>query len=349
MSNSEFHLSSSTRALSTSSSAAHLIEQKERIEHAMVEGDTALVLDTSKAFLESLFKTILSDRVEAPDLTQDMSPLYKAVRDILPLNNDAQACEIIKRLTNSIVHNVGELRNRFGAASHGDDGYFENPIDISEAEMIAHVVDGMAGFLYRKHKTHGNPELAARIYHRDYAGFNDYLDGQREGYRIVLDEERAIDLSPSYLLFAADEEAYRELLIQFLAAEKEDLDDSLPLPVDAPKEVQQDLPIDGSEMVDIVSLEEGARLVKQSMLVEGLDQDSVADTDLIQLSEFITDYAKNKAGIDWQNRESLKASFRTIIRRKLMSIAFPDEYLNIALDAVIQKTAELYPSRMGTS
>lgn len=222
MNNSRFHLVSSTRALADSKEASYLIEQKERVEQALVGGDAALVLDTSKAFLESLFKTILSDRVEKPDLTLDMSPLFKCVRDILPLNNDAQACEIIKKLTNSIVHNVTELRNRFGAASHGDDGYFENPIDISDAEMIAHVVDGMAGFLYRKHKTHGDPGVAARIYYRDYPDFNDYLDGQYEGYNMVLGEGKSLELSPSMVLFSADESMYREMLLQYLSTEEED-------------------------------------------------------------------------------------------------------------------------------
>jgi hypothetical protein len=222
MSNSEFHLASSTRALASSKTASHLIEQKERIEHALVGGDAALVLDTAKAFLESLFKTILSDRVDAPDLTKDMSPLYRSVREILPLNNDANACEIFKRLTNSIVHSVAELRNRFGAVSHGDDGYFENPIDIAEAEMIAHVVDGMAGFLYRKHKTHGDPELAARIYYRDYPEFNDYLDGQYEEYIMDLGEGKALELSPSMLLFSADENMYREMLLQYLSTEEDE-------------------------------------------------------------------------------------------------------------------------------
>ena len=74
MSDPEFQLSSSTRALAGSTSASYLIEQKERIEHAMISGDPALVLDTAKAFLESLFKTILSDRIAAPDLTLDMGP-----------------------------------------------------------------------------------------------------------------------------------------------------------------------------------------------------------------------------------------------------------------------------------
>lgn len=222
MSDSEFHLSSSTRALAGSASAAHLIEQKERIEHAMVDGDAALVLDTSKAFLESLFKTILSDRVTEPDLTLDMSPLYKSVRDILPLNNNAKACDILKKLTNSIVHNVADLRNKYGAASHGDDGYFKNPIDISEAEMIAHVVDGMAGFLYRKHKTYGDPALAARIYYKDYPEFNDFLDGQYDAYHMPLGEGKSLDLPPSMILFSADESMYREMLLQYLSTEKED-------------------------------------------------------------------------------------------------------------------------------
>lgn len=222
MSDSEFILFSSTKAIAGSSEAVHLLEQKERLEQAVVAKDSALALDMAKAFLESVFKTILSDLLDNPDLNQDMNALYRSVRDNLPLNHDAEAANILSRLTNSIVYNVNELRNRYGAASHGDDGYFENPIEITEAEMVAEVVDGMVGFLYRKHKNQGNPELAARIYYRDYPEFNDYLDGQYEGYSMILGQGKSLNLSPSMLLFSADESMYREMLLQYLSTEEED-------------------------------------------------------------------------------------------------------------------------------
>lgn len=147
MSETGFYLSSSTRAIAGSENAVNLIRQKERVEQAMASGDPALVLDTSKAFLESIFKTILSDRIENPDLDKKMSPLFVDVRNALSLNRDENARGLIRNISGAIVHNVAELRNKFGAASHGDDGYFDNPIGITEAEFVAQVVDGLAGFL----------------------------------------------------------------------------------------------------------------------------------------------------------------------------------------------------------
>ncbi|MCK9201297.1 MAG: abortive infection family protein [Gallionella sp.] len=225
MSDSEFFLSSSTRALAGSNDAIHLIEQKERVEQAVVSNDPALTLDTAKAFLESIFKTILSDRVTAPNLEQDLSPLYRSVRDVLPLNRDEAVNDILKKLTNSIVHSVAELRNNYGAASHGDDGYFENPIEMPEAEMVARVVDGMAGFLFLKHKAHGNPELAARIYYGEYPEFDDFLDNQWEGYELPLSTEHNISLPASKIIFLSDPSAYREMLLQYLSSENDDQDE----------------------------------------------------------------------------------------------------------------------------
>lgn len=349
MSDSAFFLASSTRAIAGSEDAVHLIEQKERVEQAVISNDPALTLDTSKAFLESVFKTILLDRVHEPDLSIDMSPLYRNVRDVLPLNRDRAANEILKNLTNVIVHNVAELRNKYGAASHGDDGYYENPIEMPEAEMIAHIVDGMAGFLFRKHKAHGNPELAARIYYNDHPAFNDYLDGQREGYKIVLDEERAIELSPSYLLFTADEDAYRELLIQFLAEEKQEREHGEGTPIIEqipahPQVIEEHLP-----EIEVIPIDDGVQQIMHAMLVNDEARMSVRNEQIQGVAEFVADYAQKYVGVDWQNRDSQIARFRALIRRHLIRVSFSEAFFEQAVDAAIKKAAELYPSRMGES
>lgn len=220
-----FSLSSSTRALANSEDAVHLIEQKGRVEQAVTANDPALTLDTAKAFLESVFKTILSDRVREPNLDQDLSPLYKCVRDVLPLNRNCDANEILKRLTNSVVHHLAELRNNYGAASHGGDGYFDNPIEMPEAEMVARFVDGLAGFLFYKHKAHGDPTVAARIYYGEYPEFDDFLDNQWQGYELPLSPEHSISLPASKIIFLTDPDAYREMLLQYRSSEKDNLDD----------------------------------------------------------------------------------------------------------------------------
>jgi len=214
-------LTSLDRAIASSEGAVHLVEQKVHLESALTANDAALVLDTAKALLECVLKTILADRVEGANLEQDMNPLYKSVREVLPLNRNEKAKELLKNITGSLVHNVSELRNKFGAASHGDDGYWDNPIELPEAEMIAQMVDGMTAFLYRKHKQIGDPELAARIFYPDYPDFNDFLDGQFDGYNLHLDERHSFSLPASKLIFLTDEKAYREMLVQYRSSEQE--------------------------------------------------------------------------------------------------------------------------------
>jgi len=214
-------LHSSTAALAGSESATHLLEQKERIQQALARRDVALVLDTSKTFLESIFKTILTDRTgAAADL--DFGPLYKAVREAMPLSDDADVASHIRNLTSSVVHELGQLRNSYGAASHGSDGYYVSPVKLSEAEMLVQFVDGFAGFIYRRHKESGDPVLASRIHYNDFSEFNDFLDTQFPSYDLALSDKHHLTLTASELLFRTDLSAYREMLVQYRASEGED-------------------------------------------------------------------------------------------------------------------------------
>jgi hypothetical protein len=64
MTDSGLRLQLSTKAIVGNEEAIHLIEQKERLEAAALTNDAPLCLDLSKAFLETVFKTILNDRVD---------------------------------------------------------------------------------------------------------------------------------------------------------------------------------------------------------------------------------------------------------------------------------------------
>lgn len=217
-----FRLGSVTSAIVGMGDAIHLIEQKERVEQAVISGDAPLTLDTSKSLLESVLKTILVDRLADPDLEQDMNPLFRSVKDSLVLNRNADADEIFKRIGSNLVHQVSELRNRFGAASHGDDAFYENPIEMPEVEMVAKMVDALSGLLIFKHKANNDPNLAARIFYNDYPEFNDFVDGQWDGYELPLGENQTISMTASKILFSTDEKAYREMLLQYLSTEEED-------------------------------------------------------------------------------------------------------------------------------
>ncbi len=349
MSSSAFLLSSSTYAIAGSEDAVHLIEQKERIEQAVVIGDPALTLDTSKSFLESLFKTILSDRVMDCDLEQDLNPLFKSVRDVLPFNRDKDANTLIGRLSSSIVHNVGELRNKYGAASHGKDGHYVSPIEMPEAELVARLVDSVAGFVFHKHKANGDPSSAVRIYYQDYPEFNDFLDGQYNGYKFEMDGKKHLEILPSKLLFMADESAfaYREMLLQFISSEGEGTEPladggqkGLVLVVEPPKE---ELPYPNVH----IPYQDGIDSIIAALLVSDEAKHSVSAEDIRSVAEFVVSFAINDAGIDWQARESRRATFKNKIRSRLIRASFSDVFLDAAVNSSIEKAAELYPSRMG--
>ncbi|MEM7147534.1 MAG: abortive infection family protein [Verrucomicrobiota bacterium] len=219
-------LQSSTEALALSPEAVHLLEQKERIQQAIASSDPALILDTSKAFLESIFKTILEDRVGSSEIPSDFTPLFKAVRDSLPMSRDNGVADRLQRIAGSIVHNVGELRNDYGAASHGSDGYYQCPVQMDEAHMVVQFIDGLAGFIFSKHKASSDPIRATRIHYEDYPEFNSFWDEQYEGYELPFTTTEISVIPASEVLFKSDLRAYREALLQFLESEAEDEEDT---------------------------------------------------------------------------------------------------------------------------
>lgn len=207
-----------TDAFSLSINANHLTEQKERLEQAIEQQDSPLILDTSKSLIESVFKTILSDRVNLANLNVDMNPLYRSVQDCLQLNSDIGVNDKLTKLTRAIVHNVAELRNSYGAASHGDDGYFQNPITPTDARLIANISDVFCTYIYTRHKESSDPNLAERIYYQDYPEFNDWLDEQFPAYPLPTGGE----IIPSELIFQHDFKVYREMLLQYIDTEAQD-------------------------------------------------------------------------------------------------------------------------------
>ncbi|SFQ34106.1 abortive infection family protein [Enterovibrio norvegicus] len=225
MSNDTFRLRLSTRAVAETDTATHLIEQKERLESAIQEGDSSLSIDLSKAFLESVFKTIISDREETPNLGKDFYPLFNDVKQHVPFSKNDDISQKVSRLAGSIVNVTNELRNRYGAASHGDDGYHENPLRMAEVEFVLSSVDGLAAFLYKKHRETLEPDTHHRIQYDDYPDFNDWLDGQFDGFSLKLSEKINIEYTASQMLFSQDPSGYREMLIQFTSTEEEDDDE----------------------------------------------------------------------------------------------------------------------------
>jgi hypothetical protein len=214
-----------TEALANSEDAVHLLEQKERIQRAVTTKDPAQVLDTSKAFLETVFKTILQDRKADAEIPSTFTKLFRAVSQSMPMSQDLGVAGAIEKMAGAIVHNVGELRNAYGATSHGDDGYHTCPLEMNDAHMVVQFVDGLAGFVLKKHRHSANPEIAARIHYNDYPDFNEYWDEQYDGYELPFSSTDKSVILASELLFKTDLKGYREALLQFRASEVEDGED----------------------------------------------------------------------------------------------------------------------------
>ncbi|WP_016956260.1 abortive infection family protein [Catenovulum agarivorans] len=216
----------STRAIVGNEEAVHLIEQKERLESALLQNDAPLSLDLSKAFLETIFKTIINDRVAHANTNIEFGPLFRLVKGNLALSENGDINNLLGLLAGQIVNVTGQLRNRYGAASHGDDGYHTNPITMTEAEFIASSVDGLASCIYKKHKETLEPEVAYRLRYDDYPEFNDWLDEQFDGYNLPLGNGNIIQFTASQMVFQHDIEGYREMLVQYSSTEEEEGEDN---------------------------------------------------------------------------------------------------------------------------
>lgn len=344
MSETVFILQNFTSAVVSSSTAVHLLEQKSRLEQAVSTNDPALVLDTAKTLLESIFKTILSDRLESPDLTADFHPLYKKVGDVLELNRDSKANKILKALTSSIVHNIGELRNKYGAASHGKDGYFENPIEMPEAEMVAHIVDGMGGFLLKKHKHLADPEFLQRIYYQDYEEFNDWLDTSNAPITFPLDGAK--DIPFSYILFTHDVDSYRAMLLQYRDMEaSENASPTLPVQIDQEIETPPlEAELEVTSLVNDLQEIDPIKEIADAILLNENIKLSFSEPKSHEYALFVKDFALNRTGTDWQNRENLVAGYRLALKKRLKKDGYPIEFLDQCIEISIEKAKAFFPN-----
>lgn len=221
----EFFLESATQAITDYPSSEYLLQQKERVEQAVVQSDTALVLDTAKALLESTLKTIINDRRQTGEAdNKEMNQLNRLLKDCLVLNRIPKADDKLKSIVSSVIHNVTELRNEFGAASHGDDAQYENPIQTTEAQFVAKLTGETVCLLLNKHRS-ASQLSDGRIYYDDYQEFNDYLDTQYSPYILDLGNKSPITMAPSRVLFISDETCYREMLLQYQNSQDEDTED----------------------------------------------------------------------------------------------------------------------------
>lgn len=207
------------RAAILSGPVAKAIEQNiEAIENA-IERVPDFAFDLSKTLIESVCKTVLADLGQPPDSNWDCPKLLKETTNRLPMlprnhPDAAKARESVEKTIRGLLQTVQglcELRNSYGIASHGRDG-FAPRLEVRQATLAAQAADTVVSFLYRIHRDSLSETPGERVYYEDHPEFNEAFDGENE-----MADLADLELSPSVVLFFADREAYKAALIDFLA------------------------------------------------------------------------------------------------------------------------------------
>lgn len=212
-----------TRAAVLDGPIAVAIEQQiHAIENALLSVPD-FAFDLSKTLVESVCKTVLADIGQPADPNWDAPKLLKETTSrlsLLPRNHPdpAKARDSLEKTIRGLLQTIQglcELRNGYGMASHGRDG-FSARLDVRQAMLAAQAADTIASFLYRSHRDALAQSPGARVYYEDHADFNDAFDRDNEPIRLG-----DLELPPSRVLFHGDREAYKAALNEHLAEQSE--------------------------------------------------------------------------------------------------------------------------------
>jgi hypothetical protein len=198
---------------------AEAIEQQlHAIENALASVPD-FAFDLSKTLVESVCKTVLADIGQPADPNWEALKLLKETTNrlaLLPRNHPdpAKARDSVEKTIRGLLQTIQglcELRNRYGMASHGRDG-FAARLDLRQATLAAQAADTIVSFLYRIHRDALMQTPGARVYYEDHADFNEAFDRDNETIRLG-----DLQLLPSRVLFHADREAYKAALNDYIA------------------------------------------------------------------------------------------------------------------------------------
>lgn len=215
-----------TRAAVLDGPVVESIEQQiSAIENAL-ESVPDFAFDLSKTLVESVCKTVLADIGQPANPNWDAPKLLRETTNRLSLlprghSDPARARDSVEKTIRGLLQTIQglcELRNGYGMASHGRDG-FSSRLDLRQATLAAQAADTIVSFLYRIHRDALMQAPGARVYYEDHSEFNEAFDRDNDRIRIGV-----LELLPSRVLFQADREAYKAALNDFIA-ERDEPDD----------------------------------------------------------------------------------------------------------------------------
>ena len=196
-----------------------IIERQIQALEDAIERVPDFAFDLAKTLVETICKTILEDIGRPADPNWDAPRIMRETTtylSLIPRNHPepSKTRDSITKTLNGLhttVRGLCELRNNYGIASHGRDG-FSARLDLRQATLAAHAADTIVSFLYRIHRDAQAQVPGARVYYDDYAEFNEAFD--RDNEVILLG---GLELLPSRVLFHTDREAYKAALNDYIA------------------------------------------------------------------------------------------------------------------------------------
>lgn len=206
---------------------SHIEEQIKGIERAVYE-NPSLAFDLAKTLIESVCRTILTERGIAFESSDDLPKLFKTVKcnlAFLPASASAEV-EVRKSLVqtlsglHTVIQGVCELRNQCSFASHGSDSP-RPAMESVQALLVAQAADAIIGFLHSIHRQDRLPPTSAHAGYDENPAFNGYVD-ELHGVISIFEAE----FKPSEVLFKMEPETYRVYLAEF-EPEEERKDDGI--------------------------------------------------------------------------------------------------------------------------
>lgn len=148
---------------------AHYISQQiTRMETAVQTDDPELAIGTAKEFIETISKTILTERNVSFGSDESLSRLVKLAIGALSLVPDTlveagkaeKNVRVLLKNLGSIAHQLNELRNKFGTG-HGKDATHDT-LERRHARLAVNAASTLGVFLFECHRQTPNPARRIR-------------------------------------------------------------------------------------------------------------------------------------------------------------------------------------------
>jgi hypothetical protein len=82
-------------------------------------------------------------------------------------------------------------------------------------------------------------------------------------------------------------------------------------------------------------------LLLQALIVDDSLKSKTNPSTLSKVVDELIDFINEKAGVDWYKKDSMLARLRNIVRRSLRRQQFPDDFIDLATEALISKSAAM--------